>query len=389
MKPQLKSVIATDIKENSTEVELTYLGSELLAGIDLHGANAGLSWLRDKGAALSKQESEERMVPYTFTIKIDLNCEFRARAYIIDEDYWESYNHKLSRNEDGSISIETDEGIIDEIEFIAAPPNPFSPQILSIILREVKEVTSVFEVSYKTRKEVAGIELHGADANLSWMKGESAEMEFIDNSKYQYTVLLEVNNSIEFKARAYNERGDHWEEGENHKVQRRLDGTIGIIDDFVSEKQFEFVWILPLEQEPSIETAVQRLSLEEEIPPSLFQYLIDTSIWFDHYYKDPLDQELFDIISRMMRYIREKQREISSHRLDEFVNPIFKALYNIYTSAISFLEDEIGTLKTQWKDNGTVNLFAVIPTKIKAMSSMALNSAEDRELRKRRLWEFN
>ncbi|MCE7735851.1 MAG: hypothetical protein GPJ54_13300 [Candidatus Heimdallarchaeota archaeon] len=389
MKPQLKSVIATDIKENSTEVELTYLGSELLAGIDLHGANAGLSWLRDKGAALLKHESEERMLPYSITVIVESNCEFRARAYIIDEDYWESYNHKLVRNEDGSISIEIDEAIIEDIEFEAAPPNPFSPHIYSIILQEVKEETSVFEVSYKTGKEVTGIELHGVDADLSWIKGESAEMEFKTDSKYQYFVLLEVKNSIEFKARAYNERGDHWEEGENHKVQRRLDGTIGIVDDFVSEKDFDFVWILPLEQEPSVETAVQRLSLHEEIPPSLFQYLIDTSVWFDRYYQDPLDQDLFDLISRMMRYIREKQREISSRRLDLFVNPIFKALYNLYTSAISFLEDEIDVLKAQWKDDGTVDMFAAIPSKVEKMSSIALNSAEDRELRKRHLWEFN
>ncbi|MFV2013972.1 MAG: hypothetical protein ACC656_00955, partial [Candidatus Heimdallarchaeota archaeon] len=382
-------VIATEIKENSTEVELTYMGSELLAGINLHGADANLSWLKDKGLPLLKHESEDRVLPYTISIDIELHCEFRARAYIVDEDYWESQNHKLIRNEDGSVSIETDETILEQIEFVAAPPDPFSPQICSITLQDVREDTSIVEVKYKTANKVTGIELHGVDAGLSWLKGESIEMELEENSKFRYMLSLEVKNEVEFKARVYNDKGDHWEEGENHKVQRRLDGTIEIIDNFVSESEFEFVWILPLEQQPPFETVLKRLSLEEEVPPSLFQYLIDTSIWFTHYYQDPLDQDLFDLTSRMMRYIREKQREISSQRLDEFVNPIFKALYSIYTNAISFLENDIDILVTQWQDNGIVDIFKGIPNKVEMMSSIALNSAEDRELRKRKLWEFN
>ena len=53
MKPVLNSVIAKSIRDNSTEIEIIYLGSELLAGIDLHGINAGLSWLKDKGLHLN------------------------------------------------------------------------------------------------------------------------------------------------------------------------------------------------------------------------------------------------------------------------------------------------------------------------------------------------
>ncbi|MHA2099075.1 MAG: hypothetical protein ACW99A_10335 [Candidatus Kariarchaeaceae archaeon] len=389
MKPKLSSVIAIDIFEDTTEVEITYLGSELLAGIDLHGVDAGLSWLKDKGIAFKLHESEERMVPYSVIVKIEESCEFRARSYIIDEDYWESNNHKIIRNEDGSISLETDEETLDQIKFVSSPPNPFSPHIVSIILKEVKENSSLFSVKYQTNKRVTGIELHGVDGGLSWLKGESIEMTGENGSSKKFTGDIEVIHTVEFKARAYNDRGDHWEEGENHKVLRRLDGTIGIEDDFVLDENFEFIWILPLDKEPSLETVFERLSLENDIPPSLFQYLIDTSIWFSEYYKDPLNQDLFDLVSRMMRYIREKQREIASHKIDKFINPIFKALYAIYTSAISFIDDDIDELKEDWKQEGLITLFEEIPNNIEKFSIITLHSSEDREKRTRELWEFN
>jgi hypothetical protein len=389
VKPKLNSVIAVDIKENTTEVELNYLGSELLAGIDLHGVDAGLSWLKDKGIALKLHESEERMVPYSVVIEIESTCEFRARSYIVDEDYWESNSHKLLRNEDGSITLETDEETLDEIKFIPAPPNPFTPYIKSIILKEVKENSSIVSVKYQTSENVMGIELHGVDANLSWLKGESIEFEKDNDSLQSFTVELEISNSVEFKARAYNERGNHWEDGENHKVIRRLDGTIGIMDNFVLDENFEFTWILPLDVEPSLESVVKRLSLDEGVPPSLFQYLIDTSFWFEEYFKDPLNQELFDLVSRMMRYIREKQREIESYKIDKFINPIFKALYQIYTSAISFVEEDIEQLKEDWKNQGILDTFKQIPQKLDEFSTITLHSSEDREKRMRELWEFN
>lgn len=77
MKPELISVIAKLIGDNTTDVELTYFGSELLAGIDLHGLGAGLSWLKDKGLHFNKHESDERTIKYSITISMESNCEFR------------------------------------------------------------------------------------------------------------------------------------------------------------------------------------------------------------------------------------------------------------------------------------------------------------------------
>ncbi len=409
MKPELKSVVVKSVTENSSEVELIYLGSELLAGIDLHGLGAGLSWLKDKGLHFNKHDNDERMIEYSLVITLESDCEFRARSYIIDEDYWETNNHKLSRLDDGSIEIETDEETFNKIKFTPMPPNLSVPELKGIILENVSQQSSLVHIKYQTEDPVAGIELHGVNEGLSWLKDqslklinteaateklmdqieESESVDEINNDGMFFSIGIELTDTIEFKARAYNDKGDHWETGDNHKVQRRKDGTIAIIDNIVLGDDFELVGYLPLEYTPSLESALDRLSLESDIPPSLYQYLIDTSIWFNAYYQNPVDQDLFDIISRMMRFIREKQREISSFRFDNYVSPIVKALYNLYTSAISFIEDDVEILKNSWQEQFYPSLFESIPNEIEKLLSQNFQSTEDTERRKQELWEFN
>ncbi len=126
MKPVLKAIKLVKVGIGSSLVSISYLGDDDMHGIELMGIEAGLSWIKNESIQMEKSSSEEVNV-YSKVIEVVNYCEFRARGFISDEDFWEdgAVNHKLIRNEDGTIELETDELIYDSIELKKNEPTNF------------------------------------------------------------------------------------------------------------------------------------------------------------------------------------------------------------------------------------------------------------------------
>jgi hypothetical protein len=116
--------------------------------------------------------------------------EFRGRAYISDEDFWEdgAVNHKITRNEDGSIELETDELIYDSIELKKNIPTNF----------EIDEDEAINQVD---NLEETPLRLLQLLVNLSyWTKdlfNKPLENENIHNLPFFIRYLKEYSRLIE------------------------------------------------------------------------------------------------------------------------------------------------------------------------------------------------
>ena len=390
MKPELQSVKALSADENSTTVEIIYKTAAEMNGIELHGVDAGLSWLKGESKPLEKINYTIYIANYGGTIALTSECEFRGRAFDDNEDYWEDTTHKLKRNSDGSISLIASEEFLGKIKYSPKPPREYTPELYKIKLVEVKNNSSLVEICYRTSDKIEGLALHGVDAGLSWLKGESVlalldHEDDIDVLKLQ----LEVESTVEFKARGFREDKDFWEEGGNHRIERLSDGTINFIQNPDDTNLVNLVNRLPVIYDLSLEEALPLIRNENEIPVQFLQYLVAVKFWFDQYIKDPFNQDLFDLVSGMTRSIREQSRKQKSQKIDDLVLPITKSLYQIYTEAISFLDEDVNTLVSNWKETGVIEIFEHLIEDIKKLELEGFGNEEDRRKRERTLAVYN
>ncbi|MDH5404157.1 MAG: hypothetical protein OEZ01_02210 [Candidatus Heimdallarchaeota archaeon] len=125
MKPQLFSIEVVKIEEATTTISVKY-AAQTITGIEIMGVDAGLSWIKGESIKLTKLENG-----YFHTeLILEDTCEFRARSYKDEEEFWEDgkRNHSLRRLENGRIEINTDLPF-SEFHFRSYPPLIFDEEI--------------------------------------------------------------------------------------------------------------------------------------------------------------------------------------------------------------------------------------------------------------------
>lgn len=117
MKPVLYAIKLLKVGIGSSLVKISYMAEVEIEGLELMGIESGLSWIKNDSTKMEEDSRSEEKVTYSITIEVGDYCEFRSRAYIGEEDYWEegATNHKIIRNQDGTIELETDELIYESI----------------------------------------------------------------------------------------------------------------------------------------------------------------------------------------------------------------------------------------------------------------------------------
>jgi len=240
---------------------------------------------------------------------------------------------------------------------------------VSVRLDTVIDTTSVVEIIYKAPLAFQGIELMGVDSGLSWLKGQSIPLKKhkIEDDTGQFVAYLEVADTCEFRARAFDEEGDHWEAGlSNHQISRNNDGTISFNTELASDFYY-FKGSLPTDMSPSLDEATSRLHHAEEEDIALFQALVDLSIWVDQPMAHPLDPVYIYPISGMIRHLKRKSRSIESKQVDEVVRPVLSALFGIYKSALEFSDEDERLLSGLWEREGYIELFKTLPAKVEEL----------------------
>ncbi|MCH8906197.1 MAG: hypothetical protein IH840_03825 [Candidatus Heimdallarchaeota archaeon] len=394
MRPQLNAVIVEEFSEDSTKVLIKYRGNHDLHGIELHGVDADLSWLKGESKQLIPSDDDEQdYLIYSLQIILEHQCEFRARGYEDDDDYWEERNHILKRNKDGSIELETEEEVMALLDYRPIAPR-IAPKLMGIHLLNIKDDHSVVQIIYRGSPQLENAELQGIDgheenrASLSWTKNESVMMEQLGEIEDDPVFVIQIilTTSIEFRARGSYNLVDHWESGENHKIFRHEDGTIGLdLNDIVLE-QLDFKNKFPLNFEPTQDESLKCLRLESATKPTVLQFLIYVSNWYTAYMKDPFNQDMFTLIPRMVRYIKTATRKLRSAKVDELVLPITHALYDIYSSVILFIDEDEDQLKEILKGKKLELVFDPMLEKVKRLDTENIGDEEDREVRLRLLW---
>ncbi len=392
MKPILFAVIVKAIDEDESIVEIKYKGSQKLTGIELHGVDAGLSWLKGESIEFEDKEKIDENIIYATNIQVKTSCEFRARGYFEDEDHWEEgKNHQIIRLPSGSIELHTSHAILDVIEFQPDPPKLYVPTLKSVKVSSTDELKTVVDLEYEGSNEIDGIEIHGVDAGLSWLKGESLELitsNIIDNLP-NMTCQLEIVDSCEFKARAYKAEVDLWEEGTNHKLVRLEDGRIELQTDDDKIDNIEFRSYPPVDYDPKLEVITNRFQDVSDVKTRIFQLLADLPVWINDYILDPLNHDSIRLLPIIIRNLKLQGRQFNSHQLDLVTLPLIKALYVMYTSVKEFHDEDIRILIDEWEKMNFEELFITLPDKVKELDGQELGSEEDADERKRELWKYN
>jgi hypothetical protein len=392
VKPTLSAVTLKSIKQDSCVVQVKYKVSIQLDGIELHGVDAGLSWLKGESLQLFKDEQSNDTAIYSILVEIESSCEFRARGFCGEEDYWEEgKNHLITRLADGTIELKTSHAILDVIEYAPNLPVKFSPTLKSVKVLTVDEKHSIVEVCYYGSEEIEGMELHGVDAGLSWLTGESIELIKIDEegSDPSFECQLEVLGSCEFKARAYIADENLWEDGMNHRITRDTDGTIELESDDLYQGRIDVKTYPPVNYTPQLDQILQRIVEQSSKKTRIFQLIVDISIWINTLIADPLQSDNVNLLSVMMRNIKDQSRQYRSYKLDQITLPLIKTLYEMYTSAITFDGSDVRILVGQWEKAGFESLFSSLIDKVKSIENEKLGDEADTELRKMELWKYN
>lgn len=128
MEPKLYSIKVDDISETKSVIEIKYIAPAELHGIELMGVDADLSWIKGESIELKRGVPVDEKVIHTTHLQLDDSCEFRARGFTEDEDIWEQGigNHRLDRNEDGTIDIVTELNR-GKFSFHPGPPTDYNP----------------------------------------------------------------------------------------------------------------------------------------------------------------------------------------------------------------------------------------------------------------------
>ncbi len=123
MRPILYSVKLKNVTDSMSEVEIKYSIEEQPEGIELMGVDAGLDWIPGDSILLNFDSEVNDLYFYSITLKIVSSCEFRARAFVGEDDLWEDgTNHTIERDPSGKIDLLTDDLILDSIELVTRIP---------------------------------------------------------------------------------------------------------------------------------------------------------------------------------------------------------------------------------------------------------------------------
>jgi hypothetical protein len=393
MKPVLIAVSLKEIDYDTSIVHIKYRSDNSFDGIELHGVDAGLSWLKGESLELQLHDTSTKPLIYEIDLTIKTTCEFRARGYVGEEEHWEEgKNHRINRLPDGTIELLTSYAILDYIEYTPSLPQRFSPSLKSVILESKSDTQSQVTIRYQGSKEFEGIELHGVDAGLSWLRGESIMMKAEQTDEEDLIIMkceLSVVDSCEFKARGYIEDEDYWEDGKNHKIIRMLDGLIDLeVEDEILET-IDFKSYPTIDFSPSIEVATERLVTPSLTKTRIFQYLVDISIWVNSYLEKPLDDEKISFLTVMIRYVKLLSRQFKSHELDTIIRPVNQALYDMYVSARQYSDENFQLLVDEWEKKGYRKVFTELPDKVQQVENYPLGVGEDAEKRIRELAVLN
>ncbi|MCY3412584.1 MAG: hypothetical protein INQ03_13175 [Candidatus Heimdallarchaeota archaeon] len=126
MRPFLKSVRLEKVLESTSIVSLTYASEYKLEGIELMGVDAGLDWIPGDSKLMEYLEELDDLHLYQVNLEIKTSCEFRARGFDDENDYWEEgANHEIERLETGKIRFISTDEVIDLIELITRIPTNY------------------------------------------------------------------------------------------------------------------------------------------------------------------------------------------------------------------------------------------------------------------------
>ena len=129
--PYLASVQNIDIEFGYTLILIKYLVPNSVLGVELMGVDAGLSWLPNKSLRLKKEKQvDDEWSMFSGTLQLKDSCEFRGRSFDADGEHWEiGENHKVLKQEDGSIKLVTLEEVKKTIDYRQYPPVEWIPSV--------------------------------------------------------------------------------------------------------------------------------------------------------------------------------------------------------------------------------------------------------------------
>jgi len=255
----------------------------------------------------------------------------------------------------------------------------------------VTSTSSVVEITYRAPVVFEGIELMGVDAGLSWLKGQSISMkkQRTEEEIVDYVGYIEVRESCEFRARGYDQEGDRWEAGlANHRIERKEDATITFTTELDGDL-YAFKGSLPTDFSPSLEEAIFRLTHLDRTDPSLFQTLIDLSLWIAQVEANPLSEDYIYPIAGIIRHLKVKSRELESLKVDNVVRPVLKSLFMISRTALEFSEEDVRLLTGTWESQNYIEPIRQLPDAVKPLENdLGLGTGTDGGDRFKELLKF-
>lgn len=203
-----------------------------------------------------------------------------------------------------------------------------SPTLESVTVAEITEEYTLVTLTYRVSQHLQGIELMGIGEGLSWLKGKSVKLKKIrgkgELKSYRGTIKLITDS--EFRARAYDAEGDHWEAVDNHKIARKPNGTIEYLGSPESLSNVTFYPTLPIVWVPTYDEAEKRIR-HIEASPSFIQAVIDSIIYVQQWMDKP--KVLILTLHKIIRYIRAELRVFDSHDADTMINSLLKIYYEM------------------------------------------------------------
>lgn len=196
------------------DVQLQYYVPVTHDGLEIMGANSGLSWLKGKSVSAERIDTVDAdWALYEASFELSESCEFRARAFKGGEDFWEAgENIKCSLSTDGSLVVDIPEDILDTLELRRSAPIDWVPDVdtAESRIRADKKARNqsqylvdsiVYVTNWLDRPKVLFLSLHKILRNIRSIirskASNTVDELLLPLVKILYEILMEIRSSDE------------------------------------------------------------------------------------------------------------------------------------------------------------------------------------------------